>query len=72
MYSGRMVGYSHNIISYFKNCFDNIELSSFNRSLGHSSVSVTEKFYAQAGGKDAQMKVEGLANVIPMHRYRAS
>ncbi len=32
--------------------------------LGHSSVSVTERFYAQAGGKDAKAKVEKLAEVI--------
>lgn len=39
--------------------------------IGHSSVSVTEKFYAQAGGKNAKEKVERLADIIPMYKYRA-
>jgi cyanate lyase len=39
---------------------------------GHSSVSVTEKFYAQAGGKDAKEKVEKLAEVIPIKKFKAS
>ncbi len=49
-----------------------IALQDIQAFLGHSSVSVTEKFYAQAGGKDAKEKVEGLVNVIPMHKYKAS
>jgi len=32
---------------------------------GHSSFAVTERFYSQAGGKDAKAKVEKLAEVIP-------
>ncbi len=39
---------------------------------GHSSVAVTEKFYSQAGGKDAKAKVEKLAEVIPFKRVKVS
>jgi len=45
-----------------------IALQDIQAFLGHSSVSVTEMFYAQAGGKDAKRKVEGLADVIPFRK----
>ena len=45
-----------------------IALQDIQAFLGHSSVSVTEKFYAQAGGKDAKMKVEKLAEIIPLRK----
>ncbi len=45
-----------------------IALQDIQAFLGHSSVAVTEKFYAQAGGKDAKAKVERLAEVIPLRK----
>jgi len=45
-----------------------ISLQDISALCGHSSVSVTEKFYAQAGGKNAKEKVEKLAEVIPFKR----
>jgi integrase len=45
-----------------------IALQDIQAFLGHSSVSVTEMFYAQAGGKDAKVKVERLAEIIPFRK----
>jgi len=49
-----------------------IALQDIQAFLGHSSVAVTEKFYAQAGGKDAKEKVEKLAEVIPINKIKVS
>lgn len=49
-----------------------VALQDIQAFLGHSSVSVTEKFYAQAGGKDAKEKVERLAEIIPINQFKAS
>jgi len=45
-----------------------IALQDIQAFLGHSSVAVTEKFYAQAGGKDAKEKVKRLAEVIQLRK----
>jgi integrase len=49
-----------------------VALQDISAFLGHSGVAVTERFYAQAGGKDAKQKVEKLAEVIPLHKVKAS
>jgi len=56
----------HDLRHVYAQCLrdQGVALQDIQAFLGHSSVTVTEKFYAQAGGKDAKQKVEKLAEVI--------
>lgn len=45
-----------------------VSLADIQAFLGHSSIAVTEKFYAQAGGKNALEKVEKIGKIIPLKK----
>ncbi len=64
----------HDLRHVYAQCLrdQGVALQDISAFLGHSGVAVTERFYAQAGGKDAKQKVEKLAEVIPLHKVRAS
>ncbi len=60
----------HDLRHIYAQCLrdQGVALQDIQAFLGHSSVTVTERFYAQAGGKDAKQKVERLAEIIPLRK----
>ncbi len=64
----------HDLRHVYAQCLrdQGVALQDIQAFLGHSSVTVTERFYAQAGGRDAKEKVEKLSAVIPFKREKVS
>lgn len=60
----------HDLRHIYAQCLrdQGVALQDIQAFLGHSSVTVTERFYAQAGGKDAKSKVDKLADIIPFRK----